>query len=574
MKNIDNLKVGGIALFNGLILKSKLRESISQVYDGNIEIETNDRNGSIKKFSIFEFPIVRGIVNIVDTFKNSVSYVIASAKQVINSLVDVNEEELKIGKFEIISSYIISITLIVSVLILLPNILSLLFAENIRNIIQLMFQILIFVFYLITLKNTKMLNVLFEYHGAEHKVVNAYEKFGIDNLDIKNVRDSSRFHVRCGGNLIVYFFVINIIFTLFMPSENIIFKSILQVITLALSLGVSYELVMLLSKIPNKLSFVNYPAMSIQFITTKEPSNDKIKLAIYGMLACINKDVKVTIEDYINRFLEIKEYDLKIIIKMVASIKNEEYENIFSNIKDVYLNLNEMIKLDEMIDKYYVKKLPIQYVTNSQNFFREKYFVNESVLIPRSDTEILVEKSIEYIEKYNLNSMIDMCTGSGCVGISIAKNSSVEKVLLVDVSNSALKVANKNIEINNAFDKCKILKSDLFSEIKNNETKFDIIVSNPPYIPTKDIETLSDEVKKEPHIALDGGMDGMDFYNKILENAKNYLNNNGFIIFEIGYDELDKIKDLISRYPEYELLECIRDYGENDRVIVCRLHQM
>lgn len=574
MKNIDGLKVGGIALFNGLILKSKLRESISQVNDGNVEIETHDKITSNKKIDFLNIIVIRGIVNIIDTFKNSVSYVISSAKQILNNLVDVDEDELKIGKFEITFSYIVSIALIISVFILLPNLISLLFIQNIRNIIQFVIQIFIFGIYLLTLKNTKMLNVLFEYHGAEHKVVNAYEKYGADNIDIENVKKSSRFHVRCGGNLVVYFFIINLLFTLFMPSTNIIIKSVLQIITLILSLGVSYEIVMLLSKLPSILSFINYPAMAIQFITTKEPSNDKIKLAIYGMIACIKKDVKITIEEYINKFIEIEEYDLKTIIKMVASIKNVEYEEVFSNIKDIYLNLDEVIKLDNMIDKYYIKKLPIQYVTNSQLFFKEKYFVNESVLIPRSDTEILVEKAIEYIEKYDLKNMIDMCTGSGCVGISIAKNSNIEKALLIDISNNTLDVTNKNIVLNQIQSKCETLKSDLFNEINGDISKFDIIVSNPPYIPTKDIETLSDDVKKEPHIALDGGTDGMYFYNKIIESARNYLVDNGFVIFEIGYDELDKIKELIFKYPEYELIECIKDYGENDRVVVCRLHQI
>ena len=110
----------------------------------------------------------------------------------------------------------------------------------------------------------------------------------------------------------------------------------------------------------------------------------------------------------------------------------------------------------------------------------------------------------------------------------------------------------------------------MFSSLNNSNIKYDIIVSNPPYIPSRDINGLDASVKKEPTIALDGGKDGMDFYRKILKQALNYLNNNAVLIFEIGYDELEKFKKIINRYAEYKVVESLKDYGGNDRVVVCR----
>ena len=160
-------------------------------------------------------------------------------------------------------------------------------------------------------------------------------------------------------------------------------------------------------------------------------------------------------------------------------------------------------------------------------------------------------------------------TVSGCIGISIAKNSTVDEVTLSDISDGAIDVATKNININNISKKCTVLKSDLLETFIKNNVKFNMIVSNPPYIPTKDIAKLDKEVQKEPLIALDGGNDGMDIYRRILNDAWKVLNNDSYIIFEIGYDEQDKIANIIKSYNDYTLLESIKDLGGNDRVVVC-----
>lgn len=249
--------------------------------------------------------------------------------------------------------------------------------------------------------------------------------------------------------------------------------------------------------------------------------------------------------------------------------------------KDIYLNENEYIQLKEYLELSFKQNIPPQYIVGEVNIYNEKYIVNESVLIPRSDTEILIEESIKLINENGLKSMLDLCTGSGVVGISIAKNSNIENILMSDISEEALKVANMNILKNKAEHKCKTICSDMFEEfskikqkIMNNVFKFDIITSNPPYIETDVIYTLSEYVKKEPNIALDGGISGLDFYNIIYKDAREYLNDNGFLAVEIGWNQAKKVVNIISLYKEYFDIQVIKDLNNKDRVVICRFHKI
>ena len=261
--------------------------------------------------------------------------------------------------------------------------------------------------------------------------------------------------------------------------------------------------------------------------------------------------------------------DYNDIKKVIAYVLKKDLNDILINSKEYMLNYNTQIKLNTIIKKMYKEDYPVEYLLNRSYFYKEEYFVNENVLIPRNDTEILVDKAIEYISKYNLKNMLDMCSGSGCIGISVSKNSDIEKVTLVDVSKEAINISKKNAKINNVETKINYINSNLFEKV-SKENKFDIIVSNPPYIKTNKLKDLDKSVKYEPKIALDGGVDGLKFYKKILNQSKNYLNNNGYIMFEIGFDELEDIKNIIAKDKSFLLLECIKDYGGNDRVVICR----
>ena len=571
-------KVGGMALFNGLMLRNKKREAVGRVdNNNNIYVEINERQNNIDedRFTIYDVPIIRGIISMKNMIASSVPYVLKSSQEILEKN---SKEKVDIDKFEVVSAYIISITLILILVAAIPNFISKFLSVNIRNISQAIMQTCAFVIYLLLLAKIDSLKTLFEYHGAEHKVANAYEKLEKKDITVENVKKYSRFHARCGGNFVVYLFILIIAITMIIPSNNLIFKTIIQVALLPFLAGFSYELIMYTEYLPDFLKFLAYPAMSIQFITTREPSDDKIELAIYTLFGCINGNKEITINKFIKNYLSYNKkiktvFEIKDAILIFSSIKDINYNEIFTNMDSIALNYNEQIKANIMLNKLYKDNLPIAYVIGYTNFYKEKYFVNSNVLIPRVDSEILVEKAISYVNNEKCNTMLDMCTGSGCLGISIAKNSDIKHVDLIDISEDALLVTSKNIKGNGVEDKCNIIKSDLFSKLKDSNIKYDMIVSNPPYINSDVILTLDESVKKEPVIALDGGKDGMDLYRKILKEAREYLNDKGIIIFEIGYDQLSKIQSEIKKYKEYSIIESIKDYGGNDRVVICRFQK-
>lgn len=244
------------------------------------------------------------------------------------------------------------------------------------------------------------------------------------------------------------------------------------------------------------------------------------------------------------------------------------------NVKKEYLLMHseEEIKQEDKIKyenciKELIKGKPLQYITNKQEFMGLDFYVDENVLIPQPDTEILVEKTIEIAETTQKNKILDMCTGSGCIAISLAKKINNAQIIAVDISNNALNVANKNAINNNVENKIKFINSDMFNNI---EEKFDIIVSNPPYIETETINKLEIEVQNEPHLALDGGIDGLKFYKIIANNAFKYLNENGYLLLEIGYNQQNSVTQLLQDIGKYKNIETVKDLGGNYRIVIAR----
>ena len=196
------------------------------------------------------------------------------------------------------------------------------------------------------------------------------------------------------------------------------------------------------------------------------------------------------------------------------------------------------------------------------------FFVNENVLIPRQDTEILVEEVISIAKNINANKILDMCTGSGAIAVSLAKYLPQTEIVAVDISSDALKIAKKNAINNEVENQITFINSDLFVNL--NEEKFDIIVSNPPYIKRNVIEYLDKEVKKEPHIALDGGDDGLYFYKKIISESYQYLKYKGYLCLEIGFDQKIDVIELIENEEKFENIYSKKDLYDNDRIIIAR----
>ena len=297
--------------------------------------------------------------------------------------------------------------------------------------------------------------------------------------------------------------------------------------------------------------------------------------------------------------------------ELIVKLENEynmQYYDIKKLLKfclkadDRYLIIHNNDKIDKGKQKQiflYANEIkngvPIQYVINEQDFMGQAFYVNENVLIPQPDTEVVVQCAINKIKelmntnnknepiKHNQIKVLDLCTGSGAIGISIKKYfGEYVNVTLSDISNKALDVAkinakrildNQNVTEQNSSKK--IIKNNIFSiesnvnfflffMFQNVKGNFDIIVSNPLYIKSKLIDELDKDVKNEPHIALDGGSDGLKFYKIIKSEINHFLNKNGYLILEIGYDQKEDVQKM------FENSKCIKDYAGNDRVIILR----
>lgn len=256
---------------------------------------------------------------------------------------------------------------------------------------------------------------------------------------------------------------------------------------------------------------------------------------------------------------KIEDYSIKvkILISFITGIK-----------KDILINYEDVEILDNKLEMYIynlnkiIKGLPIQYITKKQEFMGLDFFVDENVLIPQPDTEILVEEVLKISKLFNKKiNILDLCTGSGSIAVSLAKYIKDVNIIATDISKNAIEIAEKNAIKNNVENKIKFVVSDMF---KNIENKFDIIVSNPPYIETKEIEKLSKEVKNEPIIALDGGNDGIKYYKIIADNYNKFLNIGGYLLLEIGYNQGESVSKL------FKNSEIKKDLSGNNRVILVK----
>ena len=211
---------------------------------------------------------------------------------------------------------------------------------------------------------------------------------------------------------------------------------------------------------------------------------------------------------------------------------------------------------------------PVQYIIGFADFMGEKFIVNKNVLIPRDETEILVTKAIEIALKTNSKKILDIGTGSGCIACSIAK--AIDGLILgIDVSKEALDVANKNAERLILNKRVSFKESDLFSNLEGEN--FDIIVSNPPYIPPQEKANIQKEVLKEPDLALyTKDNKGLEFYEKITQNAPKYLNKNGYILFEIGINQSEDVKNLLLK-NRFKNIQIEKDLANIDRVVIAQI---
>ena len=590
-KKVKCTSIGGQAVMEGVMMRGRSSTAIA-VRDekGNIRIESKRIKPAEKRNLFLRLPIIRGVVSFFSSLVGGIGTLMRSAEVFGEGEPTKFEkwlaEKLKVNVMGVVTtlSLIIGLALAVFLFIWLPvNLRTWIFGDDInlwaKNFIEGGVKILIFVLYILSVSFIKDIKRTFMYHGAEHKTITCFEK-GLP-LTVANAKNCSRVHDRCGTTFMVFVLTISII--VFAVFESVLgingvklanyLRVLCKIALLPLVAGLSYELLKALAKTDSFLVYpLKVPGLMLQKLTTKEPTEDMLEVAIASfnnvMIMDANPEIS-TRSFFAERRIKDVTADVLSLLRLNGIEEEAEAEWIVSikanvNRDEVYGDKTVSYKIETEILKTVNERItgrPLWYCIGDADFMGYILKVDERVLIPRPETEILVESALNEITPDM--KVLDLCTGSGAIGIAIALKTGT-KVVATDISEDALSLAKENASRLNA--DVEFIKSDIFSSFEDKpEFKFDVILSNPPYIKTADIENLQKEIKDfEPKTALDGGIDGLDFYRIIARDVKKYLNDGGKLFLECGEGQADVIKEMLVGFKRVEI---IKDLENVDRIV-------
>ena len=591
-KKIKKTSIGGQAVLEGVMMRGRCGVATAvRDSDGIIRIEAERITPPEKKSIFVRLPIIRGIVNFFSSLVTGTKILMRSAEVYGGDDDEPSKFEkwlaktFKIDVMDVVLFFGVALGLVFSIALffILPTFLGGLIGKAapnmppiVKNLIEGGIRILIFVGYILFTSLLKDIKRTYMYHGAEHKTITCYEK-GLD-LTVENVKKCRRVHDRCGTTFMFFVMFVSIlvysVFGAIFPvlNENVGLKMLSRIVLLPLIAGLSYELLKLLAKTDSPLVLpLKAPGLLLQMLTTKEPDEQMMEVAIAAFEKVLKMDedpnepvckfvcpekVSVVTENLKKKFRSssVDETDAEWIVSIVTGIKRSELGGD-SRVKSSHID-----KIDELAAER-IKGKPLSYVLGNADFYGYEIKVDERVLIPRPETEELVSEVLKVVK--NTDKVLDLCTGSGAIALVINKKSGAS-VTATDISEAALEVAKENFKQFDAAVETRLI--DLYGDLSE---KFDIIVSNPPYIKTEEIDTLDKEVKDyEPRIALDGGEDGLDFYRRICEGAKQRLNEHGKLFLEAGYGEAEEIKKMLENDFNVEI---IKDISGIDRIIKAEL---
>ena len=585
--------IGGQAVIEGVMMRGK-SSMATAVRDekGNIVVESKYITPVSKKNFLFRTPFLRGIFNFIDTMVQGMGTLMRSG--------EVFEGEAEPGKVEkwfaskkinfynlvMAFSVIMGLALSIGLFFFLPQLItsgivalakidlqnSSVGLQIAFNFVEGLVRILIFVGYIALTSLMKDVRRTYMYHGAEHKTISCYEHDL--ELTVDNARNMTRIHDRCGTTFMFIVMIVSVlVFSLTgWQGDNLFVRFAIRLALLPVVSGVSYELLKLFAKYDNALvRFFKLPGLLLQKITTKEPTDDMLEVAIVAFKTVLAMDADNTIptqsfdtnKPYKKARQELDEVldkagcdraDGDWIMCEVLGVGREQLASV------THIRSSKFDKAMEYANKV-AGGMPVWKAIGKANFYGYDIIVNENVLCPRPETEYLAEQVIKLT---NADSrVLDMCTGSGCIAIAVAKESGAS-VVGVDISDKALAVASENIKLNGVEQQVTLVESDFWDKV---EGKFDVIVSNPPYIKTEDIVLLDVNVRDhDPHIALDGGEDGLDCYRKIIPNAIEYLVDGGSLCVECGMGQAEQIVAMMSEQG-YDC-NIVKDLEGVDRIVV------
>lgn len=582
--------IGGQAVLEGVMMRGSKSKAIAvRSPDGTIVVESSRHKSVKEKNIIFRIPVIRGVINFFLSLFTGISDMMRSA-EVYGA--DIQEEPSKFEKFVskklkisattliTIISVLLGLAIAIALFVILPNYLtSLLFEIDAlyhahaiyKNLCEGVIRMIIFIVYIVSISFMKDIKRTFMYHGAEHKTISCYEH----NLEltVENAQKMSTVHDRCGTTFTFIVLVISILlFSLIAGwQESLWLRVIIRLALLPLVAGISYEILKFLAKFDNLfVRILKAPGLWLQKLTTKQPTDEMVEVAIKAFKTVLELDENPQIKT--TNFSDPVEYSKS--REMIKELVKEDSDTdwIFcevTGLKRQELSTLLTVTLIQHNRAYFMAKekasgKPLQYILGYTEFYGYRINVDESVLIPRPETELAVEKALNICKDINAKSLLDLCTGSGAAAIAFKKQLPDLNVTASDISSKAIKKARKNAKLNGA--EIKFKKSDMFKKLKGK--KFDIIFCNPPYIKSDDINALQEEVKKEPLKALDGGADGLDYYRILAQNSDEFLTDKGILVLEIGAGQSEDIISLFGK--KYKNIEFSEDYSGILRIAVLK----
>lgn len=581
MKKCD---VGGQAIIEGVMMRgSKGLATAIRTPSGKIEVNVKKTKPITKKYKFLNIPIIRGAVVLIDSLMVGIKTLNYSA-----SFFEEDEEESKFdiwlkeklgdkGANDLLVTFTMMISLLVAAGLFLgiPTAIASLFKNTgissvALNLIEAIIRIAILIAYMFLISKLDDIYRVFQYHGAEHKTIFCYE--ADEKLTVENVRKFGRLHPRCGTNFLFLTMLVSVILFSLTGWGGFWQRLILRIVLMPIVAGITYEIIKWLGRTESKLGkIIAYPGLKLQELTTKEPDDAQLEVAIESLKAAEGIEYKKKIGELLidgNKILKEANIDTYILDTqlLLGKVLGKDKLHLITNKEEEVSKFKER-EFYSLIEKR-KNKMPISYILKTTEFMGLDLHVEEGVLIPRGDTEILVEETLKFMDEDKEYEVCDLCCGSGAIGISIAHFRENTKVDLIDYYDVPEKVTKRNIVKQKLSNRAKFIKSDLLNEVINQQKKYDILVSNPPYIKEEVIDTLMEDVKDyEPHTALSGGNDGLDFYRRIVDDSDKILKENGILAFEIGHDQGEEVSNLMIE-KGYKNVRVVKDLAGLDRVVI------
>lgn len=596
--------IGGQAVIQGVMMRSKGgMATVVRDDTGELQMEALRTPSPEKEAKWKKLPFIRGIFSFISSLTLGMGALMRSSDVAFTDDTEPSNlnkwmtEHLKISATEILSviSTLIGVVLAIGLFLFLPNYFTELISDAAPavggvgsiwyNLIEGGFRIAIFICYILFTLLFKSLRETYQYHGAEHKTINCYE-YG-DELTVENVKKASRLHDRCGTTFVFLVLLISIfIFSIAtwalsltgltgIAQVDFVISFVIRLFLLPVVAGVSYEVLRLLSKTDSAIFLpLKLPGYLMQKLTTREPDDKMIECAIAAF--CKAKEMEedpsspersFVTETKVSKLLEtmksrfakngIDESDAEWIVSLNLNIPRSALT------QERIVTRKECKGILDVFDQRMTGR-PLWYIYGDTDFCGYTIKVDERVLIPRPETELLVRQALAMIK--NGDNVLDLCTGSGAVAVAVACEAAKSKTITVvgaDISDDALDVARENARINKA--NVTFVKADLFDGVRG---KFDLITINPPYIKSADIAGLDREVRDyEPHLALDGGEDGLLYYRRIAERIRRYIVRGGMCIMECGEDQAQEIIRIFRETARCDFAMVVRDDAGIERIV-------